>query len=63
MRLLEIIKQPTCVSEIPTDCVGVHESTLRAYQILQLVKRYLANEVPPTIVLEIIQELESAPGA
>ena len=59
MSMLEIMKTPTCVVEIPLGCSGVHESTLRAYQILQLTKRYLANEVPPMVILEIIQELET----
>jgi hypothetical protein len=58
VTLLEIAAMPTCVKEVPRDCRAVHESVLRGYQILQLVKRWLRAGVPMEIVLEVCGELE-----
>ncbi len=58
MSLLEIAKFGTTVAEIPQVCRGVHESTLRAYHILALVKRWLKLGVPAEVILEVCEELE-----
>jgi hypothetical protein len=58
MSLWEIGMRPTSVTEIPKDCVGVHESTLRAYAILQQVKHWLKEGVPAHIILELIADIE-----
>ena len=39
-----------------------HESTTRAYQILERVKYLLQEGVPAKIILEIIEELETLPS-
>lgn len=61
MQISEIQKLPVCVSEIPRGCSGVHESTLRAYHILDRTKDYLRRGVPPEVVLELIREMEEFP--
>ena len=53
-----IMTMPTTVDVIPSGSTGVHESCLRAYQILEYAKHLLAENTPPTIVLEIIKGLE-----
>jgi hypothetical protein len=40
-------------------CSGVHESVLRAYQILSQVKIMLEAETPPDLVLDLILLMES----
>lgn len=60
MRPSEVRKFPTCV---PTGGAwaagGVHERCLRAYQILLLVKRWLAKGgVPGEVILELIDDME-----
>ena len=62
MWISEIRALPTSVTEIPVDCSGVHESTLRAYQILQQVKRWLADGVPAMTILELVAEMEIGHG-
>lgn len=59
MSILEIAAMPTVVKEVPANCNGIHESMLRSYQILALVKRWLADNTPPSIVLEVIAVMES----
>ena len=39
--------------------VGIHESVLRSYQILQKVRVLLADGVPPHVVLELIDLMDS----
>lgn len=59
MLISDIRKRPTTVTDIPDRCVGVHESCLRAYQILQKVKYLFAEGVPLKIVLELVKEMET----
>lgn len=59
MTICEISKLPTSVRDIPSGCAGVHESILRAFQILDKVKYLLASGVPSPIVLELIAEMEA----
>ena len=39
-------------------CSGIHASVLRAYQVLDLVKGWLAGGVPPRVVLELVAHIE-----
>ena len=59
MEIKSISEMPTCVDSIPVGSKGVHESTLRAYQILERTKDFLKRGVPQDIVLELIEEMES----
>lgn len=59
--IARIAQRPTLVTEVPSDCIGVHESLLRAYMILEKVKYYLRCDVPTKIVLELIDEMEQKP--
>lgn len=56
--LAEIRCFPTTLSG---DHGNVHESVLRGYQIVQKVKELLRKGTPPETVLEIIEDLETAP--
>lgn len=58
MNIKSISKKPTSVCSIPAGCKGVHESTLRAYQILERVKGWLEKGVPADVILELIREIE-----
>lgn len=58
MLISEIKNRSTRVDEIPSSCTGVHESTLRAFQILEKVKHLLENKVSNNIILELIAEME-----
>ena len=40
---------------------GWHESLLRSYHILAKVKEWLSLGAPPSVVLELIEELETTP--
>jgi hypothetical protein len=60
MKFTEIQSLNTCVTAIPQGCTGVHESTLRAYQILQRTKDFLRRGVPADVLLELIAEMEAA---
>lgn len=62
-RLSEINRLPTSVYSIPTGCKGVHESTLRAFHILEEVKRLLTLGTPSEVILELIQEMQAVPPA
>ena len=63
MNLLEISKQPTCIRiegvGVTTDARGYHESILRAFQILTKVKELLAMNTPQSVILEMIEVMES----
>lgn len=60
MTIQEIMQLPTCVRNITPGLSGVHESTLRSYQILQRVKEYLREDYPANAILELVQVMESA---
>ena len=49
----------TCIDKIPNGCKSVHESCLRASQILEKVKYWLKKGVPQDIILELIHDIES----
>lgn len=59
MNLIDINVLPTCVTEIPRGSTGVHESTLRAYHILQKAKELLSLGTPSGVVLDLISEMEA----
>ena len=58
MTITSIRSFPTTITAIPVGCRGVHESTLKAYQILGKVKELLHKKVPSEVVLELIEEME-----
>ena len=57
-RIIEISKFPTCTDRVEGYPSPIHESCLRAYQILEESKRLLFEGVPAKIVLELIEEME-----
>jgi len=57
--IAEIQELKTTVHSVPKDCSGIHESTLRSYQILQKVKDLLNRGTPTDVILELIWEMES----
>lgn len=57
-NISDIRKMPVLVEEIPPGAKGVHESVLRAYNILEKVKHLLEEKTPSKIVLELIREME-----
>ena len=63
----EIAEMPAIISPrlgetLEPGCRGVHESVLRGYQLVAKVKDYLARGVPADVILELIDEVESAPA-
>jgi hypothetical protein len=50
------------IRECPTVVNRCHESVLRSFHILDKIKHLLANGVPASCILEIVEDLESAPG-
>ena len=56
------------VSNVPTEinCNNsnsrIHESCLRSYQIVLKVKEWLVQEVPHAVILELIEEMDTAFG-
>ncbi len=56
MNIIEISKMPTVITEIQGK--GVHESTLKAYQILQKVKEMVKRGDSKETILEIIETCE-----
>ena len=61
-RIIEISKMPTMVTSVPLDSMGVHESCLRAFNILREVKVMLKDNVPHKTIGELIEEMESGKG-
>lgn len=63
MRITEIAALPTTIETRDpkyVGCLGVHESVLRAYQIVVKVKELLAAGTPAPVVLELVEDMESA---
>jgi len=60
MKISDIISFPTTLGTGPNGG-RFHESIFRSYQILEKVKDLLEKETPPSVVLEIIREVEDAP--
>lgn len=58
MTFLEIRAMPTTVKEIPPGCVGVHESTTRAFHVARRVRDLLAKGTPSEVVLELMDLME-----
>lgn len=52
MRVSEIM-------HIPTSLDHRHESLYRAHHILQKVKTWLQRDVPPALILELIEDMEA----
>jgi hypothetical protein len=57
----EIRKMPTVIDGIPLGAVGVHESVLRGYQILQKVKWLLEVDTQPGVIMELVHMMEREP--
>ena len=49
------------IQELGSSASGkkVHQSSLRAYRILEKVKDYLARGVPVDVMLELVEEMEA----
>ena len=60
-KIAHIRAEPNCVKGSVTG--GMHESLLRAFQILEVVKDYLARDIPAGIMLELIKEMEDGPSS
>lgn len=52
----------SAIRMLPTTTHGVHESCLRAYNILAFVKAWLKQGVPAVMLLELIEDAESGDG-
>jgi hypothetical protein len=61
MRIAEIAAMPRVIEAIPPGTRGVHESVLRAYQILEKAKDLMRRNTPVDVVLELIAEMERGP--
>lgn len=59
MRMTKIHQMPTCIDEIPAGTKGIHESCLRAYQILEKTKELLSLGTPAGVVLDFISDMEA----
>lgn len=57
----EIRAIPQTVREVPCGSTGVHESCLRSWNILKVVKALLDKGVPGSIVRWLIAEMEAQP--
>ena len=58
MKISEIRKLPTCTDEIDEYTCKIHESCLRAFQIVEKVRYYLVQGVPAKVILELMDEME-----
>ena len=47
--------------EMPTTVDSVHESCYRSYHCLAKVKDLLEQKCPPDVILEIIEDIKTAP--
>lgn len=56
MKIENIQKRPTTYE---TDGVNCHESLLRAFHIVEKVKELLEKDTPPSVVLEMIELMET----
>lgn len=61
--ITEIQQMPTTTGEPPMVRYAVHESVLRAYNILEKVKDYLRRGVPADVLLELIADMEGLPSS
>lgn len=60
MRIAEINRMATVVELSDyASCGGVHESVLRAYNIVNKVRDLLKRGVPADVILELIDEMEA----
>lgn len=61
MKIAEIKDFPTTL-DTGKNGHRVHESVLRSYQTLEKAKELLKKGTPCDVILEIIEEIESAPS-
>jgi hypothetical protein len=55
----EIRAMPQTIREIPPGSTGAHESVLRSFHIVNKVRELLILETPPTVLLDIIEDLRA----
>lgn len=62
MKFSEIRAQETSMDkdQLSYGATGWHESVLRSYHIVQKIKELLQRNTPADVILEIIEDLESA---
>lgn len=58
MKVSEICTRPTT---LVVDGDGYHESILRSYAIVEKVRELLVADTPPSVVLELLDEMAQAP--
>lgn len=56
MSILQIIEMPDCFED--TKRGKCHESILRSFQTLQLVKDWLRLGTPPSVILEVLHHID-----
>lgn len=61
MKMLEVRTMPTVYDFTDSKAVRVHESCFRSFQILGKVKELLGQGTPGSVVLELIELMESKP--
>ena len=59
MKIDDIQSRPTCYESDGQKC---HESLLRAFHIVDKVKELLEKNTPPSVVLELIEQMEKPNG-
>lgn len=64
MNIREVSMMPTSIERnmlkdtLDEGCSGIHESTTRAFHIVRKVRELLEQNVPPKVVLEIMDLME-----
>lgn len=61
MTLAELRELPTVIGTGPNG-PRIHESLLRSYHCVGKVRELLRHEVPPKVLLEMIEDIMYAPG-
>jgi hypothetical protein len=65
MKILEIQKMPTTLTTpqmkamIAEGCKGAHESTLRAFHIVNHIKYLLDIDTPAAVILDVLEIMEA----
>ena len=57
MRLFEIMQLPEVITRGGDQ---IHESVFRSHHLLKQVKDWLRYDVPPNVILQLIEEVEIA---
>ena len=59
MKTSEIKKIPSIIGTVP-EGLRIHESNLIAHHILEKVKEYLSMEIPSSVILEMIEDIQDS---